>query len=125
MGRLDGDEDGDGGIDEEAGARGTQPLGNDLRVKRQADRLAAELFRLHRDRPRRYKALARQHALRDLEESLEVPAARLEEPPELPVPPPAESSATEDEDEASGAASPARRRRVKGDKRSVGFALPA
>ena len=60
----DGDEDGDGGIDDEAGARGTQPLGNDLRVKRQADRLAAELFRLHRDRPRRYKALARQHALR-------------------------------------------------------------
>ena len=121
----DGDEDGDGGIDDEAGARGTQPLGNDLRVKRQADRLAAELFRLHRDRPRRYKALARQHALRDLEESLEVPAARLEEPPELPVPP-SESSATEDEDEASdGAASPARRRRVKGDKRSVGFALPA
>ena len=59
----DGDEDGDGGIDDEAGARGTQPLGNDLRVKRQADRLAAELFRLHRDRPRRYKALARQHAL--------------------------------------------------------------
>ena len=77
------------------------------------------LARLHRDRPRRYKALARQHALRDLEESLEVPAARLEEPPELPVPPPAESSSTEDEDEASGAASPARR------KRSVGFALPA
>ena len=26
----DGDEDGDGGIDDEAGARGTQPLGNDL-----------------------------------------------------------------------------------------------
>ena len=25
----DGDEDGDGGIDDEAGARGTQPLGND------------------------------------------------------------------------------------------------
>ena len=120
----DGDEDGDGGIDDEAGARGTQPLGNDLRVKRQADRLAAELFRLHRDRPRRYKALARQHALRDLEEALHVPAARLEEPPELPVPPPAESS-TEDEDDASGAGSPARRRRVKGDKRSVGFALPA
>ena len=89
-----------------------------MRVKRQADRLAAELFRLHRDRPRRYKALARQHALRDLEEALHVPAARLEEPPELPVPPPAsESSSTEDE--ASGAASPARR------KRSVGFALPA
>jgi Ca2+-binding EF-hand superfamily protein/ubiquitin-protein ligase len=122
----DGDEDGDGGIDDEAGARGTQPLGNDLRVKRQADRLAAELFRLHRDRPRRYKALARQHALRDLEESLEVPAARLDadEAPELPVPP-SESSATEDEDEAPGAGSPARRRRAKSDKRSVGFAVPA
>ena len=72
----DGDEDGDGGIDDEAGARGTQPLGNDLRVKRQADRLAAELFRLHRDRPRRYKALARQHALQDLEERSRARGAR-------------------------------------------------
>ena len=98
-----------------------------MRVKRQADRLAAELFRLHRDRPRRYKALARQHALRDLEEALHVPAAldaAGDEAPELPVPPPAESS-TEDEDEASGAGSPARRRRAKSDKRSVGFAFPA
>ena len=124
----DGDEDGDGGIDDEAGARGTQPLGNDLRVKRQADRRAAELCRLHRDRPRRYKALARQHALRDLEEALMVPAALdavSDEAPELPVPPPAESSATEDEDEASGAGSPALRRRAKSDKRSVGFAFPS
>ena len=62
----------------------------------------------------------------DLEEALEVPAARLDadEAPELPVQP-SESSATEDEDEAPGAGSPARRRRAKSDKRSVGFAVPA
>ena len=117
----DGDEDGDGGIDDEAGARGTQPLGNDLRVKRQADRLAAELFRLHRDRPRRYKALARQHALRDLEEALCVPAALdavSDEAPELPVPP----SESRDRGRGRGTWRGVARAAAKGEERqTVGF----
>lgn len=87
----DGDEDGDGGIDAEAGARGVEPLGHDVRAKRRADRIAAELFKLYTTKPRRYAALARQHALRDLEEAAHVPASRLaavadELAPALPSP---------------------------------------
>ena len=67
-------------VDDDPTTTGVDPPGFDMRTKRNTDRFSAELFKLYRDKPRKYAALARQNAKKYLEIDPTIPPSRAPTP---------------------------------------------